>query len=81
MYGQRVHEAVLTAGDKESGCTVHVVDEEFDHGSILAQARVPVLKDDTPDRLAQRVLEQEHRLYPETLRQFCEQLAASGRKT
>jgi phosphoribosylglycinamide formyltransferase-1 len=52
MYGHHVHEAVLAAGEKESGCTVHLVDEEFDHGPILAQKRVPVFPGDTPDTLA-----------------------------
>lgn len=74
MYGRHVHEAVLKAGEKESGCTVHLVDEEFDHGPILAQTRVPVLEGDTPEQLAARILEQEHRLYPEVLRQFTENL-------
>ena len=64
MYGRRVHEAVLASGDTESGATVHLVDEEFDHGAVLAQVRVPVEPDDTPESLAQRVLEQEHRLLP-----------------
>ena len=77
MYGRRVHEAVLAAGEKESGCTVHLVDEEFDHGPIMAQARVPVIQGDTPDSLAQRILEQEHRLYPETIRRFSESLMTS----
>ena len=67
MYGHYVHEAVLTSGDKESGVTVHLVDEIFDHGKILDQVRVPVLPDDTPDSLAARVLEQEHKLYPRAL--------------
>jgi phosphoribosylglycinamide formyltransferase-1 len=67
MYGHHVHEAVLASGDKESGVTVHLVDEIYDHGKILDQARVPVLPDDTPDSLAARVLEQEHRLYPRAL--------------
>jgi phosphoribosylglycinamide formyltransferase-1 len=67
MYGHRVHEAVLAAGDKESGVTVHLVDEIFDHGKILEQVRVPVMPDDTPDTLAARVLEQEHKLYPRVL--------------
>ncbi len=67
MWGHHVHEAVLAAGEKESGCTVHVVDEQFDHGPILAQAQVPVLPGDTPDALAARVLEQEHTIYPETV--------------
>lgn len=64
MYGHRVHEAVLASGARESGATVHLVDEVYDHGRILAQARVPVLADDTPQRLAARVLEVEHRLLP-----------------
>lgn len=66
MWGHHVHEAVIAAGEKESGCTVHLVDEEYDHGAVLAQARVSVAAGDTPDALAARVLEQEHRLYPET---------------
>jgi len=64
MYGRRVHEAVLASGARESGATVHVVDEAYDHGATLAQARVPVLPGDTPERLAERVLQQEHRLLP-----------------
>jgi len=64
MYGRRVHEAVLAAGDRETGATVHLVDEAYDRGAILAQARVPVLPGDTPERLAARVLEVEHRLLP-----------------
>lgn len=75
MYGHHVHEAVIRAGEKESGCTVHLVDEEYDHGPVLAQARVPVLPADTPDSLAARVLEQEHRLYPAAVAAFL----ASGR--
>jgi len=64
MYGRRVHEAVLASGARESGATVHLVDEVYDRGAILAQRRVPVLSGDTPDRLAARVLEVEHRLLP-----------------
>ena len=64
MYGQRVHQAVLASGARESGATVHLVDEAYDRGPVLAQVRVPVLPDDTPDRLAARVLEVEHRLLP-----------------
>ena len=79
MYGRLVHEAVLKAGDKESGCSVHLVDDEFDHGPVLAQRRVPVLTGDTPEGLAKRILEQEHQLYPQVLAQFCEQLVAAQR--
>lgn len=64
MYGRRVHESVLASGDTESGATVHLVDEEYDRGAILAQSRVPVLPGDSPERLAARVLEAEHRLLP-----------------
>jgi formyltetrahydrofolate-dependent phosphoribosylglycinamide formyltransferase len=64
MYGRRVHEAVLASGTTESGATVHLVDEAFDRGEILAQERVPVSPTDTPESLAARVLEAEHRLLP-----------------
>jgi phosphoribosylglycinamide formyltransferase 1 len=64
MYGRRVHEAVLASGARETGATVHLVDEAYDHGATLAQARVPVLPGDTPEILAERVLELEHRLLP-----------------
>lgn len=67
MYGQRVHEAVIASGDKESGVTVHLADEIYDHGRILEQVRVPVMPGDTPELLAARVLEEEHRLYPKAL--------------
>lgn len=68
MYGRRVHEAVLASGATESGPTVHLVDEEYDRGAILAQSRVPVRKDDTPETLAARVLAEEHRLLPAVVR-------------
>jgi formyltetrahydrofolate-dependent phosphoribosylglycinamide formyltransferase len=64
MYGRRVHQAVLASGARESGATVHLVDEHYDRGAILGQARVPVLPGDDPERLAARVLEVEHRLLP-----------------
>jgi formyltetrahydrofolate-dependent phosphoribosylglycinamide formyltransferase len=64
MYGRRVHEAVLASGVGESGATVHLVDEEYDRGAILAQERVPVMPGDTPDTLAARVLAVEHTLLP-----------------
>jgi formyltetrahydrofolate-dependent phosphoribosylglycinamide formyltransferase len=64
MYGMRVHEAVLAAGCRVSGATVHHVDERYDEGRIIAQWPVPVLPDDTAETLAARVLRVEHRLYP-----------------
>jgi len=70
MYGMRVHEAVLAAGERESGCTIHLVDNEYDHGRPLAEARVPVLPGDTPELLQKRVYEQEMRLYPLALAEY-----------
>jgi phosphoribosylglycinamide formyltransferase-1 len=67
MYGKRVHEAVIAAGVAESGCTVHLVDEAYDQGEILAQARVPVLPGDTAETLAARVLAAEHQLLPKVV--------------
>ena len=67
MYGERVHSAVLAAGERISGVSVHLVDEEYDQGPVVAQTQVSVLPDDTPDTLATRVLEREHILYPQTI--------------
>jgi phosphoribosylglycinamide formyltransferase 1 len=67
MYGSRVHEAVLAAGETETGATVHLVDEYYDQGPILAQKKVPVQQNDTAATLAARVLETEHELLVETL--------------
>jgi phosphoribosylglycinamide formyltransferase 1 len=70
MYGTHVHEAVLAAGERETGVTIHLVDREYDHGRILAQCRVPVLAEDTVQSLAARVLEQEHVFLVQTLKQI-----------
>lgn len=72
MFGLAVHRAVLAAGEKESGCTVHYCDGEYDHGPILLQRKVPVLADDTPERLAERVFEEERLAYPEAIRAISE---------
>ena len=74
MYGHRVHEVVLASGAKESGPTVHFVDEEFDRGAIIDQERVPVKPGDTADTLAARVLEAEHRLLPRVVLELARQL-------
>ena len=68
FYGHRVHEAVLEYGAKISGCTVHFVDNEYDHGPIILQRVVPVLDDDTPETLARRVFAAECEAYPEAIR-------------
>lgn len=67
MYGIRVHQAVIESGEKVSGPTVHLVDEAYDNGRILAQRKVPVLPDDTPESLAARVLVEEHKIYPDVV--------------
>lgn len=72
MFGMRVHEAVIAAGDRVTGATVHIADDEYDQGPILAQAEVRVEPGDTAQSLAQRVLETEHELYVETLRRIAD---------
>ena len=74
FYGERVHRAVLEAGVKVSGCTVHFADDEYDHGPIVLQGAVPVLDDDTPETLAARVHQLENELYPEAIRLWAEGL-------
>ncbi len=80
-YGHRVHEEVLAAGVKITGCTVHFADNEYDHGPIILQRTVPVLDDDTADSLAQRVFQEECEAYPEAIRLFAEgRLRIDGRR-
>ncbi|MFN0117007.1 MAG: phosphoribosylglycinamide formyltransferase [Elusimicrobiota bacterium] len=71
MYGRHVHEAVLKNGETESGCTVHLVNEVFDEGPILAQAKVKVLPSDTPESLAEKIHPEEHKLYVRVLKDIC----------
>lgn len=70
--GLHTHERAIAAGETEHGATIHFVTAELDGGPIIVQARVPLLPDDDPDTLATRVLEQEHRLYPQAIRWFAE---------
>lgn len=80
-YGRRVHEAVLRAGARLTGATVHFVDEQYDHGPIILQEAVPVLEDDTPETLAARVQALERRLVPEAVRLFAAgRLRIEGRR-
>jgi folate-dependent phosphoribosylglycinamide formyltransferase PurN len=72
LYGHSVHDAVLKQGCKVTGVTIHVVDEEYDHGPIVSQRCVLVEEGDTTDSLAERVLRMEHCLYAETLQLFAE---------
>ena len=78
MYGRRVHEAVLASGATVSGATVHYVDEQYDRGPIIAQRRVPVRPDDTPDTLAERVLAAEHELLPEVVTDLARKFRHTG---
>ena len=71
MYGRKVHEAVRDAGVLETGCTVHVVDNEYDHGAVVAQRRVDVLPEDSVDDIAARVLGAEHSLLVDVIRDIC----------
>ena len=80
MYGHHVHEAVLAAGDRESGCTVHLCTDEYDRGDVLVQQRVPVLPGDTPDALAARVFAAECEAYPLAIERLWQQLGASHRR-
>ena len=75
MYGHRVHEAVLASGAKESGATVHFVDEAFDRGAIIAQEKVRIEPGDTPDTLAARVLDAEHRLLPRVVLELARRIS------
>lgn len=68
MYGINVHKAVLKAKEKVSGCSIHFVDEKYDHGKIILQKMVKVFNNDTPDKLQKRVLKQEHLAYPEAIK-------------
>lgn len=81
FYGDRVHEAVLAAGATETGCTVHLVDDEYDHGEVLLQRRVPVLPGDDAHALADRVFEAECEAYPEALRRLARIKETSGTGT
>jgi formyltetrahydrofolate-dependent phosphoribosylglycinamide formyltransferase len=81
MYGMHVHEAVLAAGAKVSGATVHIVDEEYDNGPIVMQKAVEVSSNDTPETLAAKVLSVEHEIYPKVLAAFAaNRVHLEGRK-
>lgn len=82
FHGHAVHEAVIQRGCKVSGCTVHIVDDEYDHGPIIIQRTVPVLEGDTADALAARVFAEECQAYPEAIRRIVSgKLIISGSQT
>ena len=70
MYGEKVHQAVLTAGDKESGITIHYVDDHYDNGKIIFQKKIEVLPSDTPDSLAEKIHHLEHKHYPAVIKKW-----------
>ena len=72
FVGLQAQKQAILQGVKYTGCTVHFVDEGMDTGPIIAQAVVPVYEDDTVDTLSKRILHEEHRIYPEAVRLFCE---------
>lgn len=74
FYGMNVHRAVIDNEETTSGCTVHLVTEEYDQGPILGQRKVPVKKSDDPESLAQRILKEEHKLFPEVIAQLADQI-------
>lgn len=79
--GMHAHRQALEYGVRVSGCTLHFVDEEMDHGPIIAQAAVPVFEDDTEEQLSERILAEEHRLLPQILQLYAEgKLKVEGRK-
>jgi phosphoribosylglycinamide formyltransferase 1 len=81
FYGHHVHEAVIASGVKVSGCTVHFVDNQYDHGPIILQRTVPVLDDDTPASLSARVFDVESEAYPLAIQLFAEKrLKIEGRR-
>jgi formyltetrahydrofolate-dependent phosphoribosylglycinamide formyltransferase len=79
MYGDAVHKAVINAREKESGITIHYVDEVYDNGKIIYQATCPVLPGDTAETLAQRIHQLEHKNYPEVVEKFLTDLYSTGR--
>jgi phosphoribosylglycinamide formyltransferase-1 len=70
MYGKHVHEAVIASGDVKSGITIHLVDELYDHGAPVFMAEIPVMPGETPDTLAVRIHELEHRYFPSVIEKF-----------
>lgn len=81
MYGQYVHEAVLQAGERESGITVHYVDEQYDSGDVIFQTACPILESDTPETIAARIHQLEHQHYPRVVEEVIRTLAHANGDT
>jgi phosphoribosylglycinamide formyltransferase-1 len=80
MYGSHVHEAVLAGQEMESGITIHYVDEHYDNGDIILQIKCPVLENDTPESLANRIHQLEHANYPLVIEELVQKLRATSRE-
>lgn len=78
MYGLNVHRAVLANGEKYSGVTVHIVDEEYDHGPIIMQEKVEISPDETPESLEKKIQLVEHRIYPQAIKLFADEKIKIG---
>lgn len=78
FYGKKVHQAVIDNEETESGCTVHLVNEEYDEGPILAQRKVPVKADDTAESLSRRILREEHKLLPMVVGKLAKQINSNS---
>lgn len=74
MYGMKVHQSVIQSGDQESGISIHLVDEEYDHGKVLYQARCKIDKNETPESLAQKVHQLEYEHYPKVISKYLHKL-------
>lgn len=74
FYGMNVHRAVINSKEPESGCSVHIVTDEFDEGPVIARASVNVEEHDTPELLAKKILKEEHRLYPKAIQEYLQNL-------
>ena len=72
-YGENVHNAVIASGEKESGITIHLVDEEYDHGKTLFQSKVEISANDTAESLAEKIHQLEHRYFPPQIEQWIKQ--------
>ncbi|HET8866278.1 MAG TPA: phosphoribosylglycinamide formyltransferase [Gracilimonas sp.] len=74
FYGMNVHRAVIEANEGESGCSVHIVTDEFDEGPVIARSKVKIEKNDTPELLAEKILKEEHQLYPKAIQKHLKTL-------
>lgn len=80
MYGSKVHKAVIAAGEKQSGITIHYVDEHYDNGDVIFQATCPVFENDTPDTLAEKIHKMEHENFPRIIKECVNKMIAEEKR-